>query len=190
MVAASFAQAIQPAKPGTAQATQQARQPAAEAKAGQPATTQGTQPIQVAQQTGQLAQTLIPQASQPTQAATAPPGRQSFAINVPSAASAQLQWEGHDGLVTSLDTEMDGHVVFAISPRPPNVCSWGGGFFVFDATTPIGKNVYAHLLWAKATAKTIRVNYLDSSAPGTDENSGCNLNTISVISDVITDPIY
>jgi hypothetical protein len=110
MVAASFAQAIQPAKPGTAQATQQAQQPAAEAKAGQPASK------------------LMAQASQQPTPVSGQPRQPNSAANTSStfqaAQSSNCANSGSGPCVVA------GHIVYAGT-------GWGGEAFYITLDTPM-----------------------------------------------------
>ncbi len=62
---------------------------------------------------------------------------------------------------------------------PPQTCSWYGHQFVFDGTTESGKNMLSLLLAAKLANKSVALTYIPSSAPGTDESSGCGEKTMA-----------
>jgi hypothetical protein len=76
--------------------------------------------------------------------------------------------------------EPDGTIFFAASPTPPATCNWWARQFIFDATTTVGKMMYATLLAAKLSGTQIHLWYQASSAPGTDQSNGCTPSTIAV----------
>ncbi len=78
-------------------------------------------------------------------------------------------------------------VEFAVSVPPGNTCSSWGYHFRFDATTPGGKNMLSILLAAKMANKRVNVWYTPSSAPGTDQASGCNAGTAAVLTSIGVD---
>ena len=64
----------------------------------------------------------------------------------------------------------------------PDTCSYFHYRFRFNTTTNQGKVMYSALLMAKALKSPVDIWYTVSSAPGTDENNGCNSTTMAVAS--------
>ncbi|MDH5325959.1 MAG: hypothetical protein OEZ68_00660 [Gammaproteobacteria bacterium] len=75
-------------------------------------------------------------------------------------------------------------MAFGVDLSVANVCNYFGRHFRFDATTPEGKNMLAILLTAISTKRKIDVWYTASTAPGTDNNSGCTFGALAVITSV------
>jgi hypothetical protein len=71
---------------------------------------------------------------------------------------------------------------FATSPQLANTCSNWGEFFKFDHRTETGKAYLSLLITAKTTGQKIQLWYSESTAPGSDQTSGCVDKTLSVIS--------
>lgn len=71
---------------------------------------------------------------------------------------------------------------FGVTPAPAGTCSNWGEEFIFDHTTETGKSYLSMLMAAKISKVKIQVWYEVSTAPGTDETTGCTSTTISTIS--------
>lgn len=73
---------------------------------------------------------------------------------------------------------------FGVVNPPADVCSDYGRHFIFDATTPEGKNMLSVVLAAKVTKTKINIWYTPSTTPGSDQNSGCNVATMAIVDGV------
>lgn len=75
-------------------------------------------------------------------------------------------------------------IFFGVSTPPSDTCDYYGRDFTFDATTEGGKNMLSMLIAAYMADKKVDVWYAPSSLPATTEKSGCNPNTIAVMTQV------
>jgi len=78
----------------------------------------------------------------------------------------------------------EGLVLFGASVQPANTCSSWGEYFIFDHTTASGKSLLSTLLTAKASGKTIQVWYINSTAVGTNQTSGCDSATMAKVTGI------
>lgn len=62
---------------------------------------------------------------------------------------------------------------------PDGTCNYFNSAFKFDATTDAGKQMLNLLQAAKISKLKVDVWYTNSSASGTDQNSGCSVSTMS-----------
>lgn len=65
--------------------------------------------------------------------------------------------------------------------QPAETCSSYNEHMNFDGTTDVGKQLLATLLAALTGSKTVDVWYDDSSAPGTDQSTGCTSATSALL---------
>ena len=72
-------------------------------------------------------------------------------------------------------------VYVGIDPQPTNTCSHWGEHVWFDPTTVLGKTLLAGLLAAQAANKTINLWYTASTAPGTDQSTGCSTIAMAIL---------
>lgn len=70
------------------------------------------------------------------------------------------------------------------SGQPSSTCSIYGEYFKFDHTTPHGKSLLATLLTAKAAGKPVELWYTASASPDSNQSTGCNRSTISILTGV------
>jgi len=76
-------------------------------------------------------------------------------------------------------------VVFGVTPVPAGTCTMYGNYqFIFDASTPGGKNMYALLLELRALGHTVGFDYLYSTTPGTTQTNGCTQSTLSAVNSI------
>lgn len=73
---------------------------------------------------------------------------------------------------------------FGTTSQPAETCSAWGEYFKFDHTTETGKAFLSMLMTAKTSGQKIQVWYTSSTAPGTNQTSGCNDQTISILNGV------
>lgn len=74
------------------------------------------------------------------------------------------------------------YISFGVDAPPTNsVCDYHGRQFRFNAKTDKGKNMFAMLMAAELANRKISVWYTNSTAPGTDESSGCTTSTMAVL---------
>lgn len=78
----------------------------------------------------------------------------------------------------------DGEVYFGTSVQPTGTCSNWGEYFKFNHTTAEGKSLLSTLLSAKASGMKIAVWYVESTAPGTDQSTGCTNDSIALITGI------
>ena len=88
------------------------------------------------------------------------------------------------GYVKRVYTSSSGWTYVGLTTQPPDTCSSWGEHFKFDSSTASGKNMLSTLLAAKIAKHGIHVWYTSSTAPGTDQYSGCSHNTISNLTSV------
>ena len=98
-------------------------------------------------------------------------------------------------------TDADGTCWITAAPSdppstPPNTCTFYGRSFVFDSTSAGGKQLLSSLLLAltrevvtnagvlTSIRHKVTLWYNDSTAPGTDQTSGCNKGTMAVITSI------
>jgi hypothetical protein len=167
---ALFSQAIQPAKPETARAIQQAQQSAAEVKVTQPVATPSVQTKQpIPPQASQSAPTLVAQASQASPPLNAPTnqGSQSApAVAVSGSQSAQTSTTNQyacTGPVTQLVMRPDGSVYVS----GMGGINWGvlctvSGTASNGYTADACKAAYAQLLLAEANGQPMTVWFNDN----------------------------
>lgn len=93
---------------------------------------------------------------------------------------------GYDGgTVKRVYTTASGWTYFGLADKSPaGTCSNWGEHFKFDSTTPGGKNMFAIILAAKASGKTINVWYGESTKAGSDQSSGCTGEYLSTLQNV------
>ncbi len=65
-----------------------------------------------------------------------------------------------------------------------STCSYWGSQFHFDATTDAGRNMFSIILAAHVGNKPINIWYEASTAPSTNETTGCDRSTMAVITQV------
>jgi hypothetical protein len=70
-----------------------------------------------------------------------------------------------------------GFTYLSTTIQPPKTCNLWGEYFEFDYKTDTGRAFYSALLSAKAAKQKIDIWYEASTAPDTDQNTGCNGNT-------------
>ena len=73
----------------------------------------------------------------------------------------------------------DGYVHLSLTNPPATTCNHWGFEFRFDASTSGGDQMYKTLMAAKAMNKSISIGFGNSSAPGTNHDTGCGINEIS-----------
>lgn len=97
-----------------------------------------------------------------------------------------LAGAAYAGNVNILRLRLDSasQVYFGLNPQPQNTCSNWAESIKLDASTPDGKLLYSTLLAAKAASKEIAVWYNESTAPGTNESTGCTGDTIAVMTGI------
>ena len=76
------------------------------------------------------------------------------------------------------------YIKFAINNPPSDTCVYFGRHFMFDATSKKGQNMLSILLAAKMANKNLNIWYVASTKKGTDENSGCNDDTLAKLTGV------
>lgn len=67
------------------------------------------------------------------------------------------------------------------NPPTGKVCNYFGRHFRFDATTSAGKNILSVLMAAEMADRKVDIWFSKSTAPDTDEESGCDANSLAVI---------
>ena len=86
--------------------------------------------------------------------------------------------------VLSYNVGLDGHAEFGMTVPLPGTCNYFTNQFRFDVSTPEGKNLLLTVMAAKTTGLTLLVGYTDSTAPGTNHNSGCTYSTMADVTNV------
>jgi hypothetical protein len=71
-----------------------------------------------------------------------------------------------------------------LTGAPPATCTNHGEQFRVDTTTALGRQVVATLLAAQTTNRTVTVWYINSTAPGTTETTGCTSAAIAQITGI------
>lgn len=77
-----------------------------------------------------------------------------------------------------------GWAYFGLKIQLPNTCSSWGEHFRFDTSLPGGSNMLSVLMAAKLAGQKVTVWYQDSSAPGSDQTSGCQGDAISMLTNI------
>ena len=105
------------------------------------------------------------------------------AVGLLFVSTAFADWVG-GATLTDVSTSADGLVYVGTSTQPANTCNSWGWYFVFDASTPGGKNMLASLLTAKMAGKTVNIWYSDSPVAGTNQTTGCNGSNVSTMEQI------
>ena len=96
--------------------------------------------------------------------------------------SPVLHADLYSSLMTIKRIRVHDHATFfGTTVQPPGTCNNWGEFFTFDHKTESGKAYLSLLLTAKATNKGIVLWYKESTAPGTDQSTGCDDLTTAVM---------
>ena len=98
---------------------------------------------------------------------------------VPTGRAAADGWVG--GMSVARLNVGSGQSSFGTTSQPSDTCSYFGFYFRFDATTTDGKNMYATLLAAKLSGKTVAIWYTPSPSRGTNETNGCAPGAIATV---------
>jgi hypothetical protein len=88
--------------------------------------------------------------------------------------------DGYGGslAVTNLNAGSSGYT-FGTSSQSSGTCSYFGYYFYIPYNAPGASQMYATLLAAKLSGRTINVWYNLSTAPGTNETSGCTIGAMA-----------
>ncbi len=94
--------------------------------------------------------------------------------------------EAFSGYADNLDlnrvyVNSGGLAILGTLVQPPGTCSFYGDYFQFDTKTEAGKSMLSMLLSAKMIKKKVIIWYNESTAPGTDQTSGCTGTTNAVV---------
>ncbi|MGD8908499.1 MAG: hypothetical protein PVI92_04060 [Chromatiales bacterium] len=77
------------------------------------------------------------------------------------------------------------NIKFAVNNAPTgSTCTYYNRHFTFDATTDSGKNMLLIILAAHMSGKKVALWYKPSSAPGSNQNSGCNESSMAILTAV------
>ena len=87
-------------------------------------------------------------------------------------ASARAEYAG-DLSIYDVMVSSSGEVYVGFTTQPPATCSHWGWYVKFSTDAQGGKNMLSTLLTAHAAGKTVRIWYVDSTAPGTNQTTGC-----------------
>jgi hypothetical protein len=104
-----------------------------------------------------------------------------------SIASSNAAADFASGLTIARVRLHEGVVYFGTTVQPGNTCNVYGEYFRFDPNTTNGKNFLATLLTAKTAGKLASVWYVNSTAPGTNQNNGCDASSIAILNGIALD---
>ena len=85
------------------------------------------------------------------------------------------------GTVDRFYADDAGWVYFGTTVRLSGTCSYFIDHFRFNGQTAGGKNMLATLMAAKVAGASVHVWFTDSTAPDTNQNTGCNSSTMAVV---------
>lgn len=75
-------------------------------------------------------------------------------------------------------------IKFGVNNPPSDTCNYYNRHFAFDATTDEGKNILSILLAVMMSGRVVDVWYTASTAPGSNQNSGCKESTMAVVTSI------
>ena len=86
--------------------------------------------------------------------------------------------------ITTLRAIGTNNIYVGLALPPSDTCTNFGEHLVFDYTTDNGKAIFSALLAAQAADKDFDIWYSASTAPGSDQSTGCTGAAVSVLHQV------
>ena len=88
------------------------------------------------------------------------------------------------GVINRFYVSSNGWVYFGLENQLSNTCNYWSEQFRFNTSSAGGSNMLSVLISAKIAGKKVTVWYSNSSAPGSDQTSGCLGDAISTLNGI------